>query len=99
MEYLMSEKVQNVLFTKIGWAPARNDALGEVEEWQKPYIEDVMTALDFAQSRPIVPYWSDVDKAINDAFTEIVINGESDVQGILDKYHYTIEEAKQAKGE
>lgn len=99
VEYLMSEKVQNVLFTKIGWAPARNDALGEVEEWQKPYIEDVMTALDFAQSRPIVPYWSDVDKAINDAFTEIVINGESDVQGILDKYHNTIEEAKQAKGE
>ena len=70
-----------------------------MEEWQKPYIEDVMTALDFAQSRPIVPYWSDVDKAINDAFTEIVINGESDVQGILDKYHNTIEEAKQAKGE
>lgn len=98
LEYLMSEDVQNTLFTEIGWAPARDDAFGEVEEWQKPYIKDVQEALQYAQSRPIVSYWSDVDKAINDAFKEIVIDQGEDVQGILDKYHDSIEKAKEAQG-
>lgn len=96
LEYLMSQEVQNTLFTDIGWAPARNDAFGELDEWQKPYIADVQEALKYAQSRPIVSYWSDVDKAINDAFKEIVIDGETDVQGTLDKYHDAIEKAKAA---
>lgn len=97
LEYLMSSEVQNTLFTEIGWAPARDDAFGELEEWQKPYIADVQEALQYAQSRPIVSYWSDVDKAINDAFKEIVIDGADDVQGILDKYHDSIEKAKAEK--
>jgi len=99
LEYLMSEEVQSILFTELGWAPARNDAIGEIEEWQRPFIEDVQEALQYAQSRPIVPYWSDVDKAINDAFKDIVIDGKEDVQGILDGYHEQIEAAKAAKGE
>ncbi|MFT4106764.1 MAG: extracellular solute-binding protein [Lacrimispora sp.] len=99
LEYLMSEPVQNTLFSKLGWAPARSDAFGEIEEWQKPFVEDVQEALQFAQSRPIVPYWSDVDKAINDAFKDIVIDGNKDVQGTLDKYHDQIEAAKAQKGE
>lgn len=99
LEYLMSEEVQNTLFSKLGWAPARSDAFGEIEEWQKPFVEDVQEALQFAQSRPIVPYWSDVDKAINDAFKDIVIDGNKDVQGTLDKYHDQIEAAKAQKGE
>lgn len=99
LEYLMSEEVQSILFTELGWAPARNDAIGEIEEWQKPFIADVQEALKYAQSRPIVPYWSDVDKAINDAFKDIVIDGKEDVQGILDGYHEQIEAAKAAKGE
>lgn len=99
MEYLMSEKVQNTLFEKLGWAPARTDAFGEIEEWQKPFIEDIQEALNFAQSRPIVPYWSEVDKAINDAFKDIVIDGKEDVQGILNHYHDQIEAAKAQKGE
>ncbi|MDR1771295.1 MAG: extracellular solute-binding protein [Hungatella sp.] len=97
LEYLMSDKVQNALFTKLGWAPARDDAFGEIEEWQKPFVEDVQEALKFAQSRPIVPYWSDVDKAINDAFKDIVIDGKEDVQGILNGYHDQIEAAKAQK--
>lgn len=99
IEYLMSEEVQSILFSELGWAPARNDAIGELEEWQKPFISDVQEALKYAQSRPIVSYWSDVDKAINDAFKEIVIDGNKDVQGILDGYHEKIEAAKAIKGE
>ncbi len=99
LEYLMSEEVQNTLFSKLGWAPARSDAFGEIEEWQKPFVEDVQEALQFAQSRPIVPYWADVDKAINDAFQDLVIDGNKDVQGTLDKYHDQIEAAKAQKGE
>lgn len=98
MEYLMSKEVQNTLFAEIGWAPARSDAFGEIADWQKPYVKDVQEALKYAQSRPIVSYWSDVDKAINDAFKEIVINGTSDIKGTLDKYHNNIEKAKAAKG-
>jgi trehalose transport system substrate-binding protein len=98
LEYLMSDKVQNTLFSELGWAPARDDAYGEIEEWQKPFIEDTQEALKYAKSRPIVSYWSDVDKAINDAFKEIVIDGEKDVQGVLDRYHEDIEAAKAAKG-
>lgn len=99
LEYLMSETVQNTLFEKLGWAPARTDAFGEIEEWQKPFIADVQEALNYAQARPIVPYWSDVDKAINDAFKDIVIDGKEDVKGILDSYHEQIEAAKLQKGE
>ena len=99
LEYLMSDEVQNILFTSLGWAPARNDAIGEIEEWQKPFIDDVQEALKYANARPIVPYWSDVDKAINDAFKEIVIDGNKDIQGILDSYHEQIEAAKAIKGE
>lgn len=99
LEYLLSEPVQSTLFEKLGWVPARDDAIGEIEEWQKPFIENVQEALKYAQSRPIVPYWSTVDEAINNAFKDIVIDGNQDIQGTLDKYHDQIEVAKAEKGE
>lgn len=94
MEFLMSKEVQEIFCSEIGWAPIRNDAIGTMEDWQKPYFEEVLKALEYAEPRPIVNYWSDVDKAINDAFVEIVIDGNKDVQGVLDKYHANIEAAK-----
>lgn len=94
IEFLMSKEVQEIFCAEIGWAPIRSDAIGTIEDWQKPYFEEVINALEYAEPRPIVNYWSDVDKAINDAFVEIVVEGNKDVQGVLDKYHANIEAAK-----
>lgn len=96
IEYIMSKEVQEIFITDMGWAPARNDALGAVEEWQKPYMETVLEAMKYAEPRPVLPYFSEVDKSINDAYQEIVVDGNTDIQGILDKYHEAIETAKAA---
>lgn len=50
-----------------------------------------------AEPRPNLVYWADVDKALNDALKEIVVDGK-DVKATLDKYHQKIEEAKQNSG-
>lgn len=98
IEFMMSCDAQEILTSKNGWSPIRKDALGAIDEWQRPYMEAINEAMQYAQLRPIVPYWSEVDKSINDAYNEIVVNGGNDVQGILDKYHEAIETAK-AKAE
>lgn len=98
IEFMMSKEAQEILTSKNGWSPIRPDALGAIEEWQKPFMEAINETMQYAEPRPIVSYWSDVDKAINDAYNEIVVNGGKDIQGILDKYHETIEAAK-AKAE
>lgn len=96
IEYLMSKEVQEVFTTEMGWIPARKDAVGVAEEWLQEYLNVAMEALEYAEPRPILPYWSDVDKAINDAYMEIVINQNPDIQGVLDQQHANIEAAKVA---
>ncbi|MCG0276480.1 MAG: extracellular solute-binding protein [Thermosediminibacteraceae bacterium] len=97
MEYLMSKEVQEILTSKLGWPSMRTDAYGKVEEWQKPYFEAVSEALKHAEPRPNLTYWAEVDKAINGALREIVLEGK-EVKPTLDKYHEMIEKAKQAAG-
>lgn len=80
----------------MGWIPARSDAVGVAEEWLQEYLNVAMDALEYAEPRPILPYWSDVDKAINDAYLEIVVNQNPDIQGVLDQQHANIEAAKAA---
>lgn len=96
IEYMMSLEAQEIFCSEIGWAPIREDAIAKMEDWQKPYFEAVMESLAVAQPRPVVAYWSDVDKAINEAFKEIVIEQNSDVKGILDRGHADIEAARVA---
>lgn len=96
IDYLMSKEAQETFCSKAGWPPARDDAYGTIEDWQKPYFESVKEAMKYAEVRPILPYWSEVDKAINDAFKEIVMNGNKDIKGVLDKEHAAIEQAKNA---
>lgn len=97
IEYIMSKEAQEAFITDMGWMPAREDALGAVEEWQKPYMEAVLEAAKYAEPRPVLAYFSEVDKAINDAYQEIVVDGATDIQGILDRYHTEIEKAKAAQ--
>lgn len=97
IEYLMSKPVQEKLASKLAWPSARSDAYGQVEEWQKPYFNAINEAMKVAEPRPNLVYWADVDKALNDALKEIVLEGK-DVKATLDKYHKVIEDAKQKEG-
>lgn len=98
MEYLMSKEVQEKLTSKLGWPSMRTDAYGKVEDWQKPCFEAVNEALKYAEPRPNLTYWADVDKAVNSALREIIFEGK-DIKATLDKYHDAIEQAKKSAGQ
>lgn len=94
VEYLMSKEVQEKFCSEMGWIPARADAITTADEWLQEYMDVAMECLTYAEPRPILPYWSAVDKAINDAYIEIVVNQNQDIQGVLDAQHDNIEKAK-----
>jgi trehalose transport system substrate-binding protein len=85
----MSREVQEQLTARIGWAAMRDDALGQVEEWQQPYFETVTNALALTQPRPNVVYWTDVENILTNAFNDIVTGG-ADVAETLDRYQEEI---------
>jgi trehalose transport system substrate-binding protein len=95
-EYLMSKEVQETLAAKLAWPSYRTDAYAKVEDWQKPYFDAINEAMKVADPRPNVPYWDVLDKSLNDAFREIVIEGK-DVKATLDKYAKIVEEARNKK--
>jgi trehalose transport system substrate-binding protein len=92
-KFLVSKEIQEVFVSKNAWPAVRGDAYGAIADWQQPYFKAVNEALEFAEPRPIVAYWSDVDKAINDSFKAIVIDG-GDVKSNLDKFASQIAAAK-----
>ncbi|HYF93543.1 MAG TPA: extracellular solute-binding protein [Symbiobacteriaceae bacterium] len=93
MEHLMSKEVQEILVSKLAWPASRSDAYGKVADWQKPYFEAINEAMKVTEPRPNVTYWADVEKATNDAFREIVIEGK-DVKATLDKHAAVLAAAK-----
>jgi trehalose transport system substrate-binding protein len=93
MEHLMSKEVQETLVAKLAWPSSRSDANGKVADWQKPYFEAINAAMATTEPRPNVTYWATVEKALNDAFREAVIEGK-DVKATLDKYAAVIAAAK-----
>lgn len=89
----MSKDIQEALTAQVGWASMRNDALGEVEDWQRPYFETVTEALTYTQPRPNVTYWTDVENILTNAFNDIVTNG-APVAETLDRYQEEINALK-----
>lgn len=87
----MTRDVQEQLTAQAGWASIRSDALGQVEDWQKPYFETVTQALEFTEPRPNVTYWTDVENILTNAFNDIVTNG-APVAETLDRYQEEINE-------
>jgi trehalose transport system substrate-binding protein len=83
--YWMSREVQTRLVTALGWPPIRSDALGNVPAWQQGFFEAVMDALRDGHYRPAIMGWSAVDKYVNLAFQDIVMDGR-DVRATLDSY-------------
>jgi trehalose transport system substrate-binding protein len=89
--YLMSREIQTLLVTELGWPPIRSDALGNVPEWQQGFFKAIMEALRYGHYRPPILGWSAVDKYINLAFKDIVMDGR-DVQATLDIYARDLQE-------
>src|SRR5262245_914505 len=89
--YLMSREIQTLLVTELGWPPIRSDALGSVPEWQQGFFKAIMEALRYGHYRPAIMGWSAVDKDVNLAFKDIVIDGR-DVQTTLDTYARDLQE-------
>ena len=89
--YFMSREIQTLLVTKLGWPPIRSDALGSVPAWQQGFFTAIMEALRYGHYRPAIMGWSAVDKYVNLAFKDIVIDGR-DVQTTLDTYARDLQE-------
>lgn len=89
----MSRPIQEALTAQNGWPSMRDDALGEVEDWQKPYFQVVTDALALTQARPNVTYWTDVENILTNAFNDIVSNGAG-VADTLTKYQEEIDKLK-----
>ena len=89
--YCMSREMQTLLVTELGWPPIRSDALGSVPEWQQGFFKAIMEALRYGHYRPAIMGWSAVEKYVNLAFKDIVIDGR-DVQTTLDTYARDLQE-------
>jgi trehalose transport system substrate-binding protein len=89
--YFMSREVQTLLVTELGWPPIRSDALGSMPEWQQGFFKAIMEALRYGHYRPAIMGWSAVDKYVNLAFKDIVMDGR-DVQATLDTYARDLQE-------
>lgn len=94
--YLMSKDVQEILVSKLAWPAVRSDAYGHVTDWQKPYFEAIKEALEKAEPRGNVDYWPTVEKALLDAYRDIVVQGK-DVDATLDHYASVIQSAQGGK--
>ena len=90
-KYLMSKEVQKIFVQKLGWPPIRDDVLGKVPKWQRPFFKAVLDALKHGKYRPAIMGWSVVDKYVNKAFKDIVIE-QGDVETILEKYAKKMDE-------
>ena len=89
--YLMSQEVQARLATELGWPPIRSDVLGNVPAWQQGFFKAIMEALRYGHYRPAIMGWSAVEKYVNLAFKDIVMEGR-DVQTTLDTYARDLQE-------
>jgi trehalose transport system substrate-binding protein len=89
----MSREVQEAFTARNGWASMRDDALGQVEDWQQPYFQTVADALALTQPRPNVTYWTDVENILTNAFNDIVTGG-APVAETLDRYQGEIDALK-----
>jgi trehalose transport system substrate-binding protein len=89
VRYFTSRGVQETLTSQLGWPAIRTDAFGAVEEWQQPYFESVMQALETAKARPNIVTWLQVEQILSNAFNDIVTGGQ-EVQPTLQRYQQEI---------
>ncbi len=82
--FMTSKEAQEIFVSKLSWPAVRDDALGLVEEDQKPLWDAIQAAARDGVLRPNVPYLTtDVFPLITEAWDRTVYNGE-DVETVLD---------------
>jgi trehalose transport system substrate-binding protein len=89
--YFMSKEVQETLTSQLGWPAMRTDAFGAVAEWQQPYFETILAALQHTQARPNITAWLEVERILSDAFNDVVTGGQP-VQETLQRYQQQIQQ-------
>ncbi|MGH2617995.1 MAG: sugar ABC transporter substrate-binding protein, partial [Thermomicrobiales bacterium] len=87
--FFTSRGVQETLTSRLGWPAMRTDAFGAVEEWQQPYFESILNALEHTRARPNITSWLQVEQVLSNAFNDIVTN-EQEVQPTLQRYQQEI---------
>lgn len=96
-QYIASKEAQEIFVAKNSWPSVRGDALTQVPAEQKTTFEAITKALADGWYRPNVVYWSDVEKAMDEAVTKILYNGQ-DPKTVLDAVNAKIAAAAKAKG-
>jgi trehalose transport system substrate-binding protein len=96
-EFLMSKEAQETLAARNAWPSVRSDAYAQVPEDLQETFDAIQGALEGGWYRPAVPYWSDVDEAVNAAIQRVMIDGE-DAQQTLDELHEDIASAAEDSG-
>jgi trehalose transport system substrate-binding protein len=96
-EFLMSKEAQETLAARNAWPSIRSDAYAQVPEDLQETFDAIQAALEGGWYRPAVPYWADVDEAINTAIKQVVMGG-NDAQSTLDGLHDQIASAAEDSG-
>jgi trehalose transport system substrate-binding protein len=96
-EFLMSKEAQETLAARNAWPSIRNDSYAQVPEDLQETFDAIQAALEGGWYRPAVPYWADVDEAINAAIQQVMIDGK-DAQQTLDGLHDQIASAAEDSG-
>jgi trehalose transport system substrate-binding protein len=96
-EFLMSKEAQETLAARNAWPSIRSDAYAQVPEDLQETFDAIQGALEGGWYRPAVPYWADVDEAINAAIQQVMIDGK-DAQSTLDGLHDQIASAAEDSG-
>ncbi|HEV8682147.1 MAG TPA: extracellular solute-binding protein [Actinomycetota bacterium] len=96
-EFLMSKEAQETLAASNAWPSIRSDSYAQVPEELQETFDAIQGALEGGWYRPAVPYWPDVDEAINAAIQQVMIDGK-DAQSTLDTLHDQIASAAEDSG-
>ena len=96
-QFLMSKPAQETLAARNAWPSVRTDAYTQVPPDQKPTFDAINRALQDGWYRPNVVYWSDVQDAINEAVTRVIVKGEP-VEATLNELNQKIAKAARDKG-
>ena len=91
--FLQSREIQEILVSELGWPSIRDDAYGQVAEWQQPHFEAVQDALAHGVFRHNVPWWPAYQQMVVQAYQEIVRRG-GEVESTLARFKQKLEEEK-----
>lgn len=95
--FLMSKEAQEVVVRANAWPSIRADAYDEVPEAKRQTFTAIQAALEDGWFRPVVSYWPDVTRAMNEAVDRILLRNEPVVPA-LDRLHALVAAAAQRQG-